>query len=213
MDLLKVITTVSSLILQYPFEKHIKPDKVKLDRMYEEMKRDILASAKAANIQLTPAAETVQEKLSIEQIVERERTGDYCLNCVSSKHLMRAKDALSDASNIANDKGFNDVAEGKIQQAVLELNGAEKDLEMAQVPEQIKPAVVELKTQIRKLRNFLRQDQSGLEIATAFPVEQHEDMKKSLEVASKVTDMLIKYGYDVSKLQMRARAEVQLGVS
>lgn len=251
MSIEQVIAVAGNLLLQYPFEKHIKPNRDKLDSMYEDMKTkmlslqtvqamqsfpkrdaalssigdcktlyqhddgDVTVSCQGKNYVVTTEGAVFEEReiespqRTLAETIQREQTGDYCFSCVPSKHLMRVKDALTDASNIANDKGFNDVAESKIQEAVLELNGAEKDLEKAAIPEEIKPAASELKNQIRKLRNFLRQDQSGLEIATAFPKEQHEDMKKSLEVANTVTDLLIKYGYDVSKLQMKARAEAK----
>jgi hypothetical protein len=143
-------------------------------------------------------------------LVRMEREGDYCLSCVPSKHLMRSSDAMKDAINVVNSKNaFTDVAEEKIQNAVYELNAAEKDLEMARVPEAIKPAVAEFRNQVRRLRNFLRQDQSGLEIATV--VNQPIDtMKKNLETAYEVNNVLVKYGYDLAKLQLQERAKAAL---
>jgi hypothetical protein len=131
-------------------------------------------------------------------------------DCVPSKHLMRAHDAMKDAINIYNSKKeFTDVAEEKIQNAVYELNGAEKDLEMARVPDEIKDSVAEFRNQVRKLRNYLRQDQSGLEICTIMN-DRKEELKKALDTAYEVNGILIKFGYDLAKLQLQARAKQKL---
>jgi hypothetical protein len=206
MGWLDIGARVFNVIMQYPFEKHIKADHSKSDKLQEELK----SSISAIHLFPTPAPSQREESypdLEINEIIKREQQGDYCVSCVPSKHLMRAKDALLDALNIANSRGeFTEVAESKLQQAVYELNGAEKDLELAKVPDIVKPAADELHTQIRKLRNFLRQDQSGLELATAFP-ERYENMKSSLETAHEVNEALIGFGYDIAKAQLRARKE------
>jgi hypothetical protein len=151
-------------------------------------------------------APKIQPK-TLKDTIRMEQEGDYCLSCVPSKHLMRSHDAMKDAINIFNSKKtFTDVAEEKIQNAVYELNGAEKDLEMARVPTELEPVVAEFRNQVRKLRNFLRQDQSGLEIATAFP-DKGTELKDALDKAYNVNGVLIKYGYDLSKAQMQLRAE------
>lgn len=200
MNWLAVGSRVASLVLQYPFERHIKPDFSKSEKLRQELAKVVISPPPS------PAPESFSEP-EIDEIIEREREGDWCLSCLPSKHLARAKDALGDALNIARDKGeFTNVAENKLQQAVYELNGAELDLEKAKIPEAIKPAADELHTQIRKLRNFLRQDQSGLELATAFP-ERYDDMKSSLETAHQVNEALIGFGYNIAKLQLRARKE------
>jgi hypothetical protein len=205
-----------SLILSYPFEHHIKPDYSKIDEQKKELaKFNLVATStdkpvelQATDTQLPYPNIDKEPEFTTEQIIEREKEGDYCLSCVGSKHLMRSKDALLDALNIALAKNeFTDVAEKKIQNAVYELNSAEVDLDKARVPEQLKPVVDEFKIQLRKLRNFLRQDQSGLEIATVIPKERFNDMKKSLEVAGSVNDALITGGYEIAKIQMKIRAE------
>lgn len=203
MNWLAIGSRMASFILQYPVERHIKPDHNKSEKLRQELITLVPPSAL-----LEP--ELPQPTLEFEEVIRREQEGDYCVSCVPSKHLMRAKDALSDALNIANSKGeFTQVAEDKLQQAVYELNAGEKDLELAHMPEVIKPATDELHNQIRKLRNFLRQDQSGLEIATAMPKENFEEMRSSLETAHQVTDALIGYGYDITKVQLKARKEEQ----
>ena len=122
--------------------------------------------------------------ITLGKVIEREREGDYCVPCVSNKHLMRAKDALTDALNIVSSEGkFTQVAEDKIGRAIYNLNGAEEDVALAKVPPAIKLAVDEMGRQIRKLRNFLRADQSGLEVATlAIDIPP---MKKDLEAADR----------------------------
>lgn len=143
-------------------------------------------------------------------LVRMEQEGDYCLSCVPSKHLMRGSDALKDAINIFNSKKeFTDVAEEKIQNAVYELNAAEKDLELARVPEELSPAVGEFRNQVRKLRNFLRQDQSGLEVCTILP-EKKEELFQALDKAYTVNNILVKYGYDLAKMQLQSRAKQKL---
>jgi hypothetical protein len=131
-------------------------------------------------------------------------------DCVPSKHLMRSQDAMKDARSIFNSKKeFTDVAEEKIQNAVYELNAAEKDLEMARVPEELKPAVDEFNNQIRKLRNYLRQDQSGLEVCTVLP-DKKDELKQALDTAYDINGILIKYGYDLAKVQLQQRARASL---
>ena len=207
MTLLAIATKIAGLILQYPIERHFRNNHNCSDNTYEELKTSLLSSVKVETPLRKPSPE-----LPLDEIIKREREGDYCFSCVPAKHLMRAKDALTDALNIANSEGkFTDVAETKIQEAVYELNGAEKDLEKARVPEVLKPATSEMHKQIRKLRNFLRQDQSGLEIATAMSPDMFEDMKKALEMASAVNDALIQHGYEISKVQSKVREEAQNG--
>lgn len=210
MNWISIGARIVSFILQYPIERHIKLDYSKS----EKLRQELIASSLVAIPPSAPLEPELSQptksfsELELKEIIKREQEGDYCVSCVPSKHLMRAKDALQDALNIAQSKSeFTDVAESKLQQAVYELNGAEKDLEMAHIPEVIKPATDELHTQIRKLRNFLRQDQSGLEIVTAMPKESFEEMKSSLETAHSVSDALIQHGYDITKVQLRARKE------
>lgn len=132
-------------------------------------------------------------------------------NCIPAKHLMRVKDSLLDALNIARTKGeFTDVAEKKIQNAVFHLNGAEEDLMHAAIPGDIKPATDAMHTQTRALRNFLRQDTSGLELATMIPKEEFDKAKGNLEAAFDVTDEMIKKGYELAKLEMKVRREASI---
>ena len=150
-----------------------------------------------------PSAPQTQVPKTLERIVAREKQGDYCLPCVSSKHLQRTKDALTDALNIVNTEGgFTEVAEGKIQEAVYNLNGAEVDLEKANYPEIIRPAVEAMHTQVRKLRNFLRPDHSGLELATVTQASK-EDLKQAILV----TEDLSRLGYNLTKLLIKARGQ------
>jgi len=211
---------IAGVVLSYPFEHRIKPDYSKIDEQKKELSKFALVATKSdIPVTIPQDTDTVlpyphinEPDYSTAQIVEREKEGDYCLSCVPSKHLQRSKDALTDALNIALAKNeFTDVAEKKIQNAVYELNSAEVDLEKARVPEQLKPVVDEFKIQLRKLRNFLRQDQSGLEIATVMNKERFEDMKKSLEVAGSVNDALITGGYEIAKIQMAIRNEETKG--
>ena len=203
MNWLEIGSRVAGFVLQYPFERSIKPDHSKSDQL-----RVGLLQSSVVIPQDSPMLEPpIQEDIELDDIIRREQEGDYCISCVPSKHLMRSKDALQDAMNIAESKEeFTDVAEGKLQQAVYELNAAEKDLEMAKIPEVVRPAADELHTQIRKLRNFLRQDQSGLEVATILP-ERFNDLKSSLETAFNVNEALIGFGYDIAKVQLRVRKE------
>lgn len=205
MDILKIGSRILTFALQYPLERHLKIDRNKSDKVYEELKTSMSSPIEIKTPAISPPEKITESE--IDEIIKREQQGDYCVSCVPSKHLMRAKDALTDAFNIVQSKGeFTDVVEGKLQTAVYELNGAEVDLEKAKIPSVIKPATDELHNQIRKLRNFLRQDQSGLELATTFP-ERQEEMKGNLELARDVSDVLIQHGYDIAKVQLRARKE------
>lgn len=207
-NILAIGSRLVSFLLQYPIERHIKPDYTKSDKLRQDLLTIIPPSPPRVVASPQPKPTEALIEPTLEETIAREREGDYCIACVPSKHLMRAKDALTDALNITNSKGeFTQVAEDKLQVAVYELNGAEVDLEKARIPELVKPATDELHNQIRKLRNFLRQDQSGLEIATAIPQEHFEEAKKSLETAHQVSDALIGFGYDITKVHVRARQE------
>jgi hypothetical protein len=151
--------------------------------------------------------------VSMEKTVQQEQEGDSCLNCLANKHLSRAKDNLQDALNIANAKGeFTEVAEKKIQRAVFELNGAENDLDYAQILPELKTGTDELKAYIRKMRNFLRTDQSGLELATLANGEENSDkftaMKSDLETSIKNIDNAIQITYNLVKQQLKTRANI-----
>jgi hypothetical protein len=226
MDLLEVGLKVLTLVLSYPWEKHMKNDHAESDRNWQAIKENLnkslvpiksdiagqecpvchTGSPETMNLESPPLLKPTSQA----DLIRMEQEGDYCLSCVPSKHLMRAHDAMKDAINIFNSKKeFTDVAEEKLQNAVYELNGAEKDLELARVPEEIKPAVDEFRNQVRKLRNYMRQDQSGLEVATILP-EKKDELKKALDTAFEVNGILIKYGYDLAKVQLQQRARTKL---
>ena len=147
-----------------------------------------------------PVIET-KPKRPLQETLAREKQGDYCVPCVSSKHLPRVKDALVDAKNIVASEGkFTEVAEAKIQQAVYNLNAAEVDLEQANYPEILKPVVEAMHKETRKLRNFLRVDQSGLEVATVTNASP-SDIDKAIES----TDALSRMGYEMTKRLVKER--------
>ena len=146
--------------------------------------------------------------MPIEEIVRKERQGGSCIVCLENKHLPKAKDALLDALNIYNrHKQFTDIAEAKIQDAVFWLAGAESDLEKAHVSPAIKPAVDELRTEVGRLRHFMRVDESGLELATVSP-KNPEAMKTDLERAIARIDELIGFTYRIVKAQVKEREAV-----
>ena len=157
---------------------------------------------------LTPAPPRVPAAMPLEEIVRRERQGGSCIICLENKHLPKAKDALIDALNIYNrHKQFNEIAEAKIQDAVFWLAGAESDLERAHVSPAIKSAVDELRTEVGRLRHFMRVDESGLELATVSP-KNPEAMKADLEKAIHQIDGLIGATYRIVKLQIKERGAV-----
>ena len=221
MDLLDLVTKTLTLASSYPFEKHMHNKHEDSDKEFDALRSRVIAQV--GEVQTCPCSTSSVMDTTIEQapqlkpkslddIVRMEQEGDYCFSCIPAKHLQRSHDAMKDAMNILKSKGeFTDVAEEKMQNAVYELNGAEKDLEMARVPEEMKPEVEEFHNQVRKLRNFLRQDQSGLEICTMFN-DKKDELKTALETAQQVNGILIKYGYELAKTQMKLRAQQKLGV-
>jgi len=196
-----ITARILSLASQFPIERLVtKPDYTKSEQLLKELK------AKAAATAVQEPERVIQPSPTTQEVIEREREGDYCISCLPSKHYMRVKDALLDALNIANSKGeFTKVAESKIQNAVYHLNAAEEDLEHAVIPEDIKPATNAMHTQTRNLRNFLRQDTTGLEVATIIPKEKFEEAKANLEAAYSVIAEMINMGYELAKLEIKAR--------
>lgn len=208
-----LVTIVSSV----PWENFIKPNHGKSEKLSEELR--VIATTAPPSVAGIPAIETpttvaVLEKPSsgpssehsLEETIRREQEGDYCLACTESKHWDRALDALSDARNIIASTGIcSEVAEGKVQQAVLELNAAEVDLEKAVVSDKLQPVVSEMHTQNRKLRNFLRADHSGLEICT---LQTDKDvMLQNLDNTIESLKRMIKAGYETTKLQILERVK------
>jgi hypothetical protein len=225
MNILSTGLKIASFVLAYPLEKYMTNNHEYTNQDYLAMREKLLTSViPIANTEIktecavcSPQSEIQYNKApqlqpkDLDDTIRMEQEGDYCASCVPAKHLQRSADAMKDAMSILSSKGvFTDVAEEKLQNAVYELNAAEKDLEMARVPLEMKEAVNGFHSQVRKLRNFLRQDQSGLEIATVFPVEKVPELKKSLEAAYNINNILIKYGYDLSKAQLQIRAQQRL---
>lgn len=205
---MNLVTIVSNL----PWENFIKPNHDKSEKLSEELR--VIATTEAPTRTEAPATTAVLERpssgpsseRSIEETIEREREGDWCVACVPSKHWQRAKDALNDAKNIIENKGTcTEVAEGKVQQAVEELNGAEVDLEKAVVSDELKPVISEMHTQNRKIRSFLRADHSGLEICTLQTDKDAmlEDLDNTIESLNK----MIKAGYETTKLHILERVK------
>ena len=207
MNVIQIAANLAAIAFSLPLEKFIKPNHEKS----EQLRKEVMEMAVISPVQSTVApvvATEITEKLlrPLDETIQREQEGDYCLACVPSKHLQRAHDALKDARNIIDSKDVcTQVAEDKIQQAVYELNGAEVDLENAEVSENIRPAVNQLHTQNREVRNFLRADQSGLELCTI--QTDKETMLQNLDLAMNNLNVMIKDGYAVSKQHMQERAK------
>jgi len=211
----EITARILNLASQFPLERLVtKPDYTKSEQALIELKAKAAATDTVAPVQeaervISPTEEYISPTPEeIKEAIEAEKQGDYCVSCLPSKHYMRVKDALLDAINIAKSKGeFTKVAERKIQNAVYHLNAAEEDLERAVIPEDIKPATDAMHTQTRNLRRFLRQDASGLEVATIIPKESFDEAKANLEAAYNVVDEMINMGYELAKLEIKVRGK------
>ncbi len=189
-----MLTEIFSLVSKIPFEKFLKFDYKENVQLVTTKKSETVAVRKRPTFKPVKAEEL-------------EKRGWYCFICPSNKHLHRVIDALTDALNSINREGkFTEVAELKVQNAVFHLNGAEEDLEMARVPAIMKPAVEKWLAGIGKLRNFLRADQSGLEVGT-LGLKDLEEQKKDLEIALEKAIELRKIGYDFVKNWINAVRE------
>jgi hypothetical protein len=212
MNILQLITSIGTVALNLPWENFlIKPNNEKSEQIRKEVME--IAATQSVQVATTPApilttATAIAERptRNLEETIQREQEGDYCLACVPSKHWQRALDALVDAKNIIDSKGTcTEVAEDKIQQAVLQLNGAEVDLEKAVVSDTIKPAVKQMHTRNREVRSFLRADHSGLELCTM--QTDKEAILKNLDLVINNLGVMIKDGYAVSKQHFIERVQ------
>ena len=210
MNILQLITSIGTVALNLPWENFlIKPNNEKS----EQIRKEVMEIAATQSVQVAPApapiltattAITERPTRTLDQTIQREQEGDYCLACVPSKHWQRALDALVDARNIIDSKGIcTEVAEDKVQQAVLQLNGAEVDLEKAVVSDTIRPAVNQMHTRNREVRSFLRADHSGLELCTM--QTDKETTLKNLDIVINNLGVMIKDGYTVSKQHFMER--------
>ena len=213
MNILQLITSIGTVVFSLPLENLL----VKVNnKKSEEIRKEIMEIAANQSVVIqTPTATAVVEKptatavaerpiRTLDQTIQREQEGDYCLACVPSKHWQRALDALVDARNIIDSKGIcTEVAEDKVQQAVLQLNGAEVDLEKAVVSDTIRPAVNQMHTRNREVRSFLRADHSGLELCTM--QTDKEVTLKNLDIVINNLGVMIKDGYTVSKQHFMER--------
>jgi hypothetical protein len=123
----------------------------------------------------------------------REAAGDeYCVGCGPNNHLAKVQSHIKEALRLSRGKGelVPDVVAPRIQDAVAELGGYE-DGDIKHMREKaagaLKDILDDLATQTRALRNFLRYDQSGLELGRG----KLED----LEMAAKWVRKLRQLGY------------------
>jgi hypothetical protein len=100
----------------------------------------------------------------------QEPAGDeYCVGCGPNNHLAKAQSHIEEALRLSRGKGelVPDVVAPRIRDAVAELGGYE-DGDIKHMREKaagaLKDILDDLATQTRALRNFLRYDQSGLEL-------------------------------------------------
>lgn len=219
MNPFQLMVQVATVALSLPWENFLVRQN---NEKSEQMRKEVMEAAVAQEVRRqvpqqieTPVETPVIQAIAavaerptrtLNQTIQREQEGDYCLACVPSKHWQRALDALVDAKNIIDSKGIcTEVAEDKIQQAVLQLNGAEVDLEKAVVSDSIKPAVKQMHTRNREVRSFLRADHSGLELCTM--QTDKEAILKNLDLVINNLGVMIKDGYAVSKQHFMERVE------
>jgi hypothetical protein len=94
---------------------------------------------------------------------------EYCVGCGPNNHLAKAQSHIEEALRLSRGKGevIPDIVAPRIQDAVAELGGYE-DGDIKHMRERATGALIEilddLAVQTRDLRNFLRFDQSGLEL-------------------------------------------------
>ena len=94
---------------------------------------------------------------------------EYCVGCGPNNHLAKAQSHIEEALRLSQgkEKVIPDVVAPRIQDAVAELGGYE-DGDIKHMRERatgtLKEILDDLATQTRDLRNFLRYDQSGLEL-------------------------------------------------
>lgn len=206
----------ANLVMSIPWEKVLLPKRE--ERKLSEALKPTAPITEHKQIAIAEpvvgVVAAVGHERPLTETIDRERQGDYCLACLPGKHLPRIIDALGDALNIAQKEGqFTEVAESKIQRAVYQLNGAEEDLEQAQVSARLTPIVEELRIQIRTLRNFLRVDQSGLELATLIPEEGVAAAIQSLQRALNMAQALRRVAYDLVKLHVMERSQGRAQIS
>ena len=96
---------------------------------------------------------------------------EYCVGCGPNNHLAKAQSHIEEALRLSRGKGevIPDIVAPRIQDAVAELGGYE-DGDIKHMTERatgaLKEILDDLAIQTRYLRNFLRYDQSGLEIGS-----------------------------------------------
>jgi len=129
---------------------------------------------------------------------------EYCVGCGPNNHLAKAQSHIEEALRLSRGKGevIPDIVAPRIQDAVAELGGYE-DGDIKHMRERAAGALLEilddLATQTRDLRNFLRFDQSGLELGSG--------TTEDLETAATWIRKLRQLGYSSVMIEVGQKAK------
>ncbi|GAI71689.1 unnamed protein product, partial [marine sediment metagenome] len=118
-----------------------------------------------------PAGATVEPSVGVSHATPALGVVDdeYCVGCMGNNHLAKAQSHIEEALRLSRGKGevIPEVVAPRIQDAVAELGGCEAG-DIKHMRERAKGALLDILDDLavltRDLRNFLRFDQSGLEL-------------------------------------------------